>query len=208
MVAVALIVFPKLALGLSGFETGVAVMPLVRGDPGDPPERPRGRIRNTRKLLTTAALIMSGFLITSSFGTAYDLSTIGILWFAGASAMAGLLNIATCPTVDTSFEVEAAGSASSRLGNDLVRVARRPRGRVREGPGPCPGQARSACTGHPGQVWSMPPGRSEHEKRRARSPTLCSGPVVRRSLVGRKEKGWIRTSPSHGTSGRCSAAAM
>jgi hypothetical protein len=127
MVAVALVVFPKLALGLSGFETGVAVMPLVRGDPDDPPEHPRGRIRNTRKLLTTAALIMSGFLITSSFattvliphqqfeeggqasgralaylahqylgsgfGTAYDLSTIGILWFAGASAMAGLLNI-------------------------------------------------------------------------------------------------------------------
>jgi hypothetical protein len=127
MVAVALVVFPKLALGLSGFETGVAVMPLVRGDPDDPPAHPRGRIRNTRKLLTTAALIMSGFLITSSFattvliphqqfeeggqasgralaylahqylgsgfGTAYDLSTIGILWFAGASAMAGLLNI-------------------------------------------------------------------------------------------------------------------
>jgi hypothetical protein len=69
MVAVALIVFPKLALGLSGFETGVAVMPLVRGDPHDSPEHPRGRIRNTRKLLTTAALIMSGFLITSSFAT-------------------------------------------------------------------------------------------------------------------------------------------
>jgi hypothetical protein len=127
MLAVALIVFPKLALGLSGFETGVAVMPLVRGDPDDTPEHPRGRIRNTRKLLVTAALIMSGFLITSSFattvliphqqfeeggpasgralaylahqylgngfGTVYDLSTIGILWFAGASAMAGLLNI-------------------------------------------------------------------------------------------------------------------
>jgi hypothetical protein len=127
MVAVALVVFPKLALGLSGFETGVAVMPLVRGDPGDTPERPLGRIRDTRKLLTTAALIMSGFLVTSSlattllippaqfeeggeangralaflaheylgdvFGTVYDLSTIAILWFAGASAMAGLLNI-------------------------------------------------------------------------------------------------------------------
>jgi hypothetical protein len=127
MVAVALVVFPKLALGLSGFETGVAVMPLVRGDPDDTPEHPRGRIHNTRKLLVTAALIMSGFLITSSFattvliphqqfedggqasgralaylahqylgngfGTAYDLSTISILWFAGASAMAGLLNI-------------------------------------------------------------------------------------------------------------------
>jgi hypothetical protein len=127
MVGVALWLFPKLALGLSGFETGVAVMPLVRGDPGDMPAHPAGRIRNTRKLLTAAALIMSVFLIASSvvttlliphaefeeggkangralaylahgylgdvFGTVYDLSTILILWFAGASAMAGLLNI-------------------------------------------------------------------------------------------------------------------
>lgn len=141
--------FPRLALGLSGFETGVAVMPLVK--------RPN-RIGNTRKLLITAALIMSVLLIASSFvtsvlipreefcpriecgsdtlaheppaycsctpaqvaghitteggkangralayiahkywnewfGTVYDLSTILILWFAGASAMAGLLNI-------------------------------------------------------------------------------------------------------------------
>jgi hypothetical protein len=127
MVGVALIVFPKLALGLSGFETGVAVMPHVQGGPGDTEERPTGRIRDTKKLLTTAALIMSGFLITTSFittllipaddfktggpangralaylahqylgggfGTVYDVSTIAILWFAGASAMAGLLNL-------------------------------------------------------------------------------------------------------------------
>ena len=127
MVAVALLVFPRLALGLSGFETGVAVMPLVKGDPDDTSGNPAGRIRNTQKLLTSAALIMSGFLMTSSFvttllipheefeeggeasgralaflaheflgdgfGTVYDISTILILWFAGASAMAGLLNI-------------------------------------------------------------------------------------------------------------------
>ena len=69
MVGVALLLFPKLALGLSGFETGVAVMPLVKGDPADTPERPEGRIRNTRRLLLVAALIMSVFLITSSLVT-------------------------------------------------------------------------------------------------------------------------------------------
>ncbi len=64
-----LIFFPKLALGLSGFETGVAVMPLVRGDHGDDPHHPQGRIRNTRKLLMTAALIMSCMLLGSSIVT-------------------------------------------------------------------------------------------------------------------------------------------
>jgi hypothetical protein len=141
IVALALMMFPKLALGLSGFETGVAVMPLVKGDANSTNEDSQhstrrghesqsflqGRIGNTQKLLKTAALIMSVMLILSSivtatlipahefqeggdangraiaylahhffgdfFGTAYDLSTIAILWFAGASAMAGLLNI-------------------------------------------------------------------------------------------------------------------
>jgi hypothetical protein len=127
MLAAALLVFPALALGLSGFETGVAVMPHVNGDPGDTEEHPRGRIRGARQLLTTAAAIMSVFLIASSlvttllipqqefepggqangralafvahdllgdgFGTAYDGITIAILWFAGASAMAGMLNL-------------------------------------------------------------------------------------------------------------------
>ncbi|MFC5801861.1 amino acid transporter [Streptomyces formicae] len=127
MIGVALIVFPKLALGLSGFETGVAVMPHVEGKPGDTEEKPAGRIRGTKKLLTTAALIMSVFLIATSFittllipakefeqggqangralaylahehlgsafGTVYDVATIAILWFAGASALAGLLNL-------------------------------------------------------------------------------------------------------------------
>ncbi|KAB1986977.1 APC family permease [Streptomyces triticiradicis] len=127
MIGVALLVFPKLALGLSGFETGVAVMPHVEGDPADTEEKPAGRIRGAKKLLTTSAVIMSVFLIVTSFittvlipekefepggqangralaylaheylgnafGTVYDISTICILWFAGASAMAGLLNL-------------------------------------------------------------------------------------------------------------------
>jgi hypothetical protein len=112
---------------MSGFETGVAVMPHVSGDPTDTESRPAGRIRGTKRLLTTAAVMMSVFLVTSSFvttllipanqfepggrangralaylaheylgnafGTTYDASTIAILWFAGASAMAGMLNL-------------------------------------------------------------------------------------------------------------------
>jgi len=127
MIAMALIMFPKLALGLSGFETGVAVMPLVRGDATDTDAAPSGRIRNTKKLLLAAALIMSAMLTASSFvtttlipasafepgqaadgralsylahellghvfGTVYDVATILILWFAGSSAVAGLLTL-------------------------------------------------------------------------------------------------------------------
>ena len=128
----ALVVFPVLALGLSGFETGVSVMPLVDGGPGDRRSArggpaPLGRIANTRKLLVAAAAIMSVMLILSSVVTTllippdayrlegpasgralaylaheffpawlasvYDVSTILILWLAGASAMAGLLNL-------------------------------------------------------------------------------------------------------------------
>jgi len=75
LIAGALLVFPKLALGLSGFETGVTVMPLIDGGEADRGYNPRrgrapiGRVANTRKLLLTAAVIMSGLLILSSFVT-------------------------------------------------------------------------------------------------------------------------------------------
>ncbi len=62
----AALLLPRLSVGFSGFETGVAVMPLVRGDSDDAPSRPRGRIRNTRTLLTVAALIMGLFLLGAS----------------------------------------------------------------------------------------------------------------------------------------------
>ncbi len=136
---IAVLVFPKLALGLSGFETGVLHIHMVRGTEADPHDE-QARIANTRRMMLVAALIMSFFLIGSSlatgtntlipaeeltlepvkgkamdralaylahgesphricplfghaFGTLYDVSTILILWFAGASAMGGLLNM-------------------------------------------------------------------------------------------------------------------
>ncbi|MGI5864899.1 MAG: hypothetical protein ACOX6T_23005, partial [Myxococcales bacterium] len=122
-----MLIFPKLALGLSGFETGVAVMPLVKSESRPGKDFIRGRVRATHKLLVTAAVIMSVMLVASSlsttvlipaaamrtggaangralaflahellghgFGSVYDLLTILILWFAGSSAMAGLLNL-------------------------------------------------------------------------------------------------------------------
>jgi len=61
--------FPRLSLGLSGFELSLILMPQVKGEPGDDPHQPRGRIRNTRKILVTAAVIMSFFLLGSVFVT-------------------------------------------------------------------------------------------------------------------------------------------
>jgi hypothetical protein len=70
IIAISILLFPKLALGLSGFETGVAVMPLIEGDDTDTPEKPTGRIRHTRLLLMTSAVIMSIYLLGSAMVTA------------------------------------------------------------------------------------------------------------------------------------------
>ena len=159
--ALSVLYFPKLALGLSGFETGVAVMPLIQGGHDDTPQNPAGRIFNTRKLLVTAALIMCVCLLSSSmlvatlipaaelhepagkaadralaylahgqspfainplfgevFGTIYDVSTVVILGFAGASAMAGLLT--WCRSICRAMAWRRNGR--ERPAGDLVRA--------------------------------------------------------------------------------------
>lgn len=63
----ALVSFPQMALGLSGFELSMASAPLVRGDEREDPARPRGRIRRTRLLMLAAALIMGIFVLGSVF---------------------------------------------------------------------------------------------------------------------------------------------
>jgi hypothetical protein len=57
--------FPKLALGMSGFELSLLLMPQVKGSPTDNPKQPLGRVVNTRKALLTAALVMAVFLLGS-----------------------------------------------------------------------------------------------------------------------------------------------
>jgi hypothetical protein len=66
---VSVLFLPYLALGLSGFEMSMIVMPQVRGGAGEAEADPRGRIRNTRKLLFTAALVMSIFLLGATLVT-------------------------------------------------------------------------------------------------------------------------------------------
>jgi hypothetical protein len=61
----ALVTFPPMAIGLSGFELALVSVPLIRGRPDDLSHKPRGRIFHARLMLITAALIMSALVLLS-----------------------------------------------------------------------------------------------------------------------------------------------
>jgi hypothetical protein len=90
---------PQLALGLSGFEMSMIVMPQVKGQPGEDLRHTKGRIRNTRKLLVTAALLMSVYLLgavlvttllipASQFGPGGQATNRALAYLAGGGALA------------------------------------------------------------------------------------------------------------------------
>jgi hypothetical protein len=68
---VCLVFFPQLSLGLSGFELSLILMPQVKvKSAADKTAALRLRIRNTRKVLIVAAVVMSLYLLSSVLVTA------------------------------------------------------------------------------------------------------------------------------------------
>src|SRR5262249_27396999 len=63
----ALLAFPAMAIGLSGFELSMASAPMVRGSATDNPHHPVGRIRRTRFLMLVAGLVMSVLVLSAIF---------------------------------------------------------------------------------------------------------------------------------------------
>jgi hypothetical protein len=67
--------FPQMALGLSGFEMMMNVVPRVSGGVDDQ----AGRVRNTRKLMLTAASIMAVYLVSAVLVTTLLIPQIELL---------------------------------------------------------------------------------------------------------------------------------
>ena len=149
MIAVALLVFPKLALGFSGFETGVAVMPLVRGDLPNRPEHRKAyfgctnheRISVGSSVVTTRAhsepqefrkggeangralAFIAHVTLVKRFGTVYDISTILILVLCRRLCYGRALNLVPRYLPGTAWLLSGHGhrDPGSRVHSDCFR---------------------------------------------------------------------------------------
>jgi hypothetical protein len=92
--------FPQMALGLSGFEMIMNVVPRVSGRPDDDSSTPASRVRNTRKLMVAAASIMAVYLVSAVLVTTLLVPQVELL-HGGTAAHRALAYLAHgSPLVD------------------------------------------------------------------------------------------------------------
>lgn len=69
LIVLMLLIFPQLALGISGFELSMTTTPLISGEPGNEVEQKRHRIRRARWMMFWLTIIMAVFLLATTIAS-------------------------------------------------------------------------------------------------------------------------------------------